>query len=256
MASSAHSPKLLLLQFRQSNDIALQEINSFIQYTQIKNHQLDSLNTLKAPEFEPSIVENYDAILIGGASGISVTTKPHPKFILQSLELIRHCININKPVFASCYGFQLALIALEGCISRDEINFEKGTPNIYLSEIAKQDPLFNNTPSPFRAVSVHQDKASSLPKNCELLAFNDDCIHAFRIKNKPFWAVQFHPETDIESLTERLNYYKTLYTNSQQEYEDLLNSCVATPHSHALLPRFIAFLQAQLSQQQKHYARS
>ena len=250
MISSAPAPKLMLLQFRQSNEIALQEANSFIQQAKIKRHQLDSLNVLQTPEFEPSIVERYDAIFIGGASGISVTSQPHPKFILQSLKLIRHCINISKPVFASCYGFQLAIIALEGYISRDEINFEKGTPNIYLSEIAKQDPVFNNTPSPFRAVSVHQDKASSLPKNCQLLAFNDNCIHAFRVKDKPFWAVQFHPETDIESFTERLTYYKTLYTNSQQEYEDLLNSCVATPDSHALLPRFIAFIQAQISLQQ------
>ena len=110
---------------------------------------------------------------------------------------------------------------------------------IYLSKSAQKDPVFQHTPQAFHAISVHQDKAIVLPECCETLAYNDHCIHAFRITGKPFWAVQFHPEIDLNTFSERLGAYKEIYTKSEREFQDIINQSVETPESHALLKQFM-----------------
>ena len=236
------SPKVLLLQIRKEQLVREEELSSFAHYTGIAKNQFDVLNVFDSPEFEPSVVEPYDAVFVGGASGTSVLQPYKFSFISYCLRLLVHCIDISKPVFASCYGFQLAVIALGGTIIRDPSPVELGTPLISVTEAGKSDPLFHNTPNPFYAISVHQEKALDLPDCCELLAYTDLCVHAFRVKQKPFWAVQFHPEVDNKILKERLGIYKSHYTKDEAHFEEVVSCIQATPDSHLLLKKFTHFI--------------
>ena len=233
------TPKVVLLQIRQEASVREEELSSFSQYSGIPKTHISVLNVFDTPQFKPDRVNQYDALFVGGASGTSVLQPDKFPFIKYCINLLLHCIEISKPVFASCYGFQLAVVALGGTIIRDASPVEMGTPAISLTPAAKTDTVFQNIPNPFHAISVHQEKALSLPNSCELLAYTDLCAHAFKVKNHPFWAVQFHPEVNKAILTERLGIYKSLYTRNELHFQEVVSNVVSTPHSHRLLLEFV-----------------
>jgi GMP synthase (glutamine-hydrolysing) len=159
--------------------------------------------------------------------------------VRSGIELTRHCARNGLPVFASCFGFQLAVVALGGRLVRDDRDFEMGTVPIRLAAEAGEDPLFHDTPADFLAVSVHRERTSEVPRGCQRLAYTDQCLHAFRIEHRPFWAFQFHPEVDRARLVERLTIYKAHYTDDDDHLDQVLRAAGETPESNMLVRKFV-----------------
>lgn len=234
--------KLLLLQIRHHALVRQEELTSFAKYSKVAEDQIDILNVFDTPEFSPQIVDSYDAVFVGGASECPVTDEENYPFIKYAKNLLLYCIEINKPVFASCYGFQLVALALGSDIINVPKDFEMGTVPIKLTDNSVKDPLFQSMQNGFHAVSVHQDKIIETPNGCTLLAYTDDCIHAFRVDNKPFWCTQFHPEVDKSILIERLTVFKDKYTEGEGHLQNILSQAVETPESNALIGIFIDYV--------------
>ena len=230
--------KILLLQIRDQQRVREEEFESFVAYSGLARDQIDILNVFDTPHFGSDVLEGYDSLFVGGASEASVLEPNRYPFVDSSIQLLQHCLQIDMPVFASCFGFQLAVLALGGEIIRDKENFEMGTIPIRLSNAAAADVLFHDTPDNFRAVSVHKERAPSLPANCELLAYTESCTHAFRVSGKPFWAFQFHPELDRATLVERLTIYKSNYTDGDDHLDKVLSAALETPESNTLVRKF------------------
>jgi GMP synthase (glutamine-hydrolysing) len=114
-----------------------------------------------------------------------------------------------------------------------------GTLPIYLTQKSKSDPLFHDTPDGFLAVSVHQEKALVVPMGCDLIARTDECVHVFRVTNKPFWAFQFHPEVDKATLVSRLTIFKERYTEDEAHLTEVLAAARETPESNILVRKFV-----------------
>ncbi|RZW15120.1 MAG: type 1 glutamine amidotransferase [Desulfobulbaceae bacterium] len=228
----------LLLQVRDSPIVRREEHESFCDYSGLSQEQVHVLNVFDTTDFTPDVIDNYDALFIGGASEASVsdpTSFPfHP-----SIALIHHCLERDIPVFASCFGFQLGVVALGGELKKDTVNFEMGTVPMQLTPAAKDDPLFCDVPDGFHAISVHQESAIELPESCELLARTPLCCHAYRVKGKPFWGFQFHPELDVPRLTERLGVYKESYTDSEEHFQEIIAGLHGVAESHLLLKKFV-----------------
>ena len=231
--------EILLLQIRDNEKVRLEELNSFVSFADVDPKQVSVLNVFDTPAFEPHTVEDYDVVIVGGASEASVLEPDKYPFVPYCVELLKYCLKIKKPVFASCFGFQLAVLALDGDIVRDYENFETGSLPITLTEHAKSDHLFVDTPNPFYAVSVHRERASSLPEACVLLAYTEKCPHAFKVKGAPFWAFQFHPEVDKKILLERLGVFREQYTQDIDHFNRITSEAQETPHSNALVAKFI-----------------
>lgn len=236
--------KILLLQIRHHELVRQEELNSFTSFSDISKEQVTILNVFDTPNFAPNFVDGYDAIFVGGASECPVTDEKNYPFIKNCKELLIYCITQNIPVFASCYGFQLVVLALNGSIIHVEKDFEMGSIPISVTPDAKSDPLFKTIPDKFLAISVHQDKAVEVPKGCTTLAYTKDCIHAFRVNNKPFWCVQFHPEVDKAILIERLTLFKDKYTDSEAHLQKVIDGVQDTPESNDLLKKFIDYVVA------------
>lgn len=234
--------KFLLVQIRDNHLVRQEELSSFVKFSVLNKNQIDILNVFDTPSFKANIIDNYDAVFVGGASECPVTDEKNFPFIKYAKELLLYCIKKNIPVFASCYGFQLAVLALGGEIIHVEKDFEMGSIPIKLTNDAKSDYLFKSTPDNFLAISVHQDKAIKTPDNCTTLAYTKDCIHAFKVNNKPFWCFQFHPEVDKDILIERLTHYKDKYTNSDSHLQEIIDSVSDTPESNFLLKKFVDYL--------------
>lgn len=231
--------KILLLQIRDGKQVRLEEHQSFAEYCGLTLDQIDILNVFDTPEFPETAADQYDALLVGGASEANVLKPDEFPFVLECQKLIRHCAENGKPVFASCFGFQLAVLALGGEILHKDVDFEMGTLPIALAESAADDQLYHDTPDGFHAVSVHRQYADTLPESCELLAYTEQCAHSFKLKGKPFWAFQFHPEVDKATLVERLTFYKAHYTDGDGHLDKVLNSAVETPESNILMRKFV-----------------
>lgn len=231
--------RLLLLQIRDNERVRREELDSFALHTGLKTEQIEILNVFDTPHFAPHSIGGYDALLVGGASEASVLEPETYPFIKSGQDILLYSIDKEIPVFASCFGFQLAVVALGGQVVRDTENFELGVIPIQLSEAARHDPIFAGVPDNFMAVSVHQEKTTELPAGCELLAYTDQCIHSFRVSGKPFWTFQFHPEVDRPTIVERLTIYKDRYTKNDEHLAEVLAATVDTPESNALMGSFV-----------------
>jgi GMP synthase (glutamine-hydrolysing) len=219
--------------------VRCEELTSFARHTGLDVSQIDVLNVFDTPKFPANSAASYDALFVGGASEASVLEPENYSFLTPSQHLLLHCIELDIPVFASCFGFQLATVALGGKIIRDKRDFEMGTIPIQLTESAQSDPLLCDTPDRFLAVAVHRERALQAPKGCQPLAYTSACCHAFRVTDKPFWAFQFHPEVDRATLVERLTIYSQHYTENDDHLQCVLNSAKETPESHLLLSKFV-----------------
>ena len=230
---------ILLMQIRDEPRVREEEYESFVLYSGLSKSQIDILNVFDTPTFSPNVIKGYDALMVGGASEASVSEKDKYPFVDYGEKLLLHCLDKNIPVFASCFGFQLAVIALGGSLTKDEKDFEMGVITIRLTKAAQEDPLFKHLSGSFPAISVHQEKTLQAPKGCIALAYTDVCCHSFRVKDKPFWTFQFHPEVDKKTLIERLTIFKKQYTQDDDHLKSILATAAETPESNGLVQKFV-----------------
>jgi GMP synthase (glutamine-hydrolysing) len=231
--------RILLMQIRQEPKTRTEELESFARYAGLAIGQFDILNLFDTPEFDFAMVNDYDALFVGGSSEASVLEPETYPFVRLAQGMMLYCIENRVPVFASCFGHQLAVRALGGEIVRDAHDFEMGTLPVRLTAAAARDPLFRDMPDGFMAVSVHCERSRLTPEGCELLAYSDACIHSLKVEGAPFWTTQFHPEVSRAILVERLTLYKEKYTDGDDQLQRVLDEAVETPESNALLGRFV-----------------
>lgn len=239
MSKQKSDLNVLLLQIRDEPRVRREEYDSFANFSGLSKSQIDILNVFDTPKFSPHVVDPYDALIIGGASEASVLEPDNYPFVKCGEDICLYCIDKSFPVFASCFGFQLVVVALGGNIIKDVKNFEMGVIPIQLTEAAKEDPLFCDLNQSFLAVSVHQEKSLKAPAGCTTLARTDQCCHSFRVNGRPFWTFQFHPEVDKKTIIERLTIYKDKYTESDEHLDRVLSSVVETPESNRLIESFV-----------------
>lgn len=236
------SLRTLLLQVRDEPAVRQEELDSFARFTGLAPRQIDVLNAFDTPDFGPEVLPGYDALFVGGGSEASVLEPDRFPFIRPSVRLLLACMERGLPTFASCFGFQLAVVALGGRLIRDRDDFEMGSLPIQLTPEARSDPLFADTPNPFYGISVHKERTLEAPPGTQPLAFTANCCHAFRVRQKPFWAFQFHPEVDRDVLVQRLTVYRDRYTEGADHLNRVLASARETPEANALPARFVGLL--------------
>ena len=231
--------KILLLQIRDDQKVRKEEHESFAKYSELELNQIDILNVFDKPNFSTDVLNGYDALYVGGASEANVLEPEIYPFIKDSVGLIKFAGENAIPTFASCFGFQLAVLAFDGVIKSKDADYEMGSIPIKTTNLANIDPVFKGVKSGFYALSVHQQYADDLPENLYLLAYTQQCLHSFKLRDKPLWAFQFHPEVDRATVFERLAIYKTKYTSGEEEFNKVLDSLVETPDSHKLMLNFV-----------------
>lgn len=233
--------KILLLQIREDEETMLEEFYEFVQFSLLGEHQIDKLNTYKVNQFEPQIIDNYDALFIGGSSDASVRNPQEFAFVKDCKRMIRYCEQQSIPVLASCFGFQIMVEEFGGKVILDKEHMEMGIYQIHLNDKAKQDPLLHDYPNYFWAVSGHKERAETIPDNCQWLASSAQCpFHIIKIKNKPIYGFQFHPEVDRKDLITRITRYQTRYLEDAGALQQIIDKSVhETDFSNKLIKDFV-----------------
>jgi len=231
--------KILLLQIRDDQKVRREELESFAKYSELEIEQIDVLNVFDTPHFQSEILNGYNALYVGGASEANVLKPEKYPFINDCIQLIKSAAEIGLPTFASCFGFQLAILAFGGEVLSKDKDYEMGSIPIKLTNLAGIDPVFKGIKDEFPALSIHRQYSVDLPENLDLLAYTEQCLHSFKLRDKPLWAFQFHPEVDRATVFERLAIYKEEYTESEEQFQQVLDSLVETPESHNLMLNFV-----------------
>jgi len=240
MAKKRAQLKILLLQIRDDAVTCEEELAEFVRYSGLERCQFAQLNVFETPSFEPSCLDGYDALFVGGSSDASVTQPEIYPFVQDSKRLLLHCLQVTIPVFASCFGFQVVVEALGGRVIVDKAKMEMGTYLLQLTEAAATDLLFHDVPNRFWAVSGHKERAVSLPETAILLASSELCpYHAIRMADKPFYGFQFHPEVDPTDLAARITRYQRRYFDNAETLSKILEDLQDTAIANQLIAKFV-----------------
>ena len=116
-----------------------------------------------------------------------------PKEAGVSVEVIK---KINRPILGVCLGHQSIAYAFGGEIIRAKNLMHGKTSNI---KITREDDIYKGLPESFRVTRYHSlvVNPNNLPE-CIIptsYSLDDNEIMSLRVKDKPIYGVQFHPES-------------------------------------------------------------
>jgi para-aminobenzoate synthetase len=131
-------------------------------------------------------------------------------------------LKANIPILGVCLGHQGLGYFYGAKIKRSPEPFHGRISKIY----HQQDSIFYNIPSPFSVVRYHSLMIDyPLPSDLEIIATTkDNLIMGIKHKYKPFWGIQFHPESIASEYGKELliNFHK-LTKSCDQSVEKFSN---------------------------------
>ena len=185
-----NSLRYLLLQIRDHDDpIREQEIVCFQCALDCEPAQLETLDLLALSPDE-SVYDRFDAVFIGGSGNYSAAGES--EWLDRTLASLRVLLEMRKPTFASCWGFQAFARAAGGRCINDPQHAELGTIKLELTDAGASDPLFGSLPRTFVGQAGHEDHVVELPPGAVLLASSRTVANqAFRFADAPIYCTQF-----------------------------------------------------------------
>lgn len=141
-------------------------------------------------------VADFDGVMIPG-SPLHVYD-PTPE-VTRQIDFARAAFAAGVPVWGSCWGLQLATVALGGSVRRNPRGRELPIARaITVTEAGRTHPLLASRPPVFDALCSHMDEIETLPPNAHVLAANElsaiQAIEAQTAWRGSFAGTQYHPE--------------------------------------------------------------
>ncbi|PJM78479.1 anthranilate synthase component II [Bifidobacterium scaligerum] len=136
----------------------------------------------------PGVLDEYDGVLISPGPGAPAESG-------ASEGMIRLAARTNKPMFGVCLGLQ-ALAEVYGATVDHAPTIMHGKTSL-VEHV--DDEIFEGVANPMTATRYHSlaVEPTSVPETLEVTAWTqgDHIIQGLRVKGKPMYAVQFHPES-------------------------------------------------------------
>jgi GMP synthase (glutamine-hydrolysing) len=226
----------LLLQSRPEDAASDNEYAAFLEAGNLAPNELERIRIEAAPL--PKLdLKRYSGVIVGGGP-FNVSKAEDKKPIEQKrieadfTRLLDEIVEKDFPFFGACYGVG-TLGAHQGALISEKYAESEVPTRITITEEAKNDPLFQNVPGAFDAISIHKEACEILPPHATLLASSDTCpVQMFRIKNN-LYATQFHPELDEAGLRVRVEIYKHAGYFAPEEGDALVAAAIQADLSHA-----------------------
>jgi GMP synthase (glutamine-hydrolysing) len=119
--------------------------------------------------------------------------------VTRQIDFARAVFAAGVPVWGSCWGLQLAVVALGGSVRRNPRGRELPIARaITVTETGRTHPLLASRPAVFDALCSHLDEIEKLPPNSQILAANElSAVQAITTQipgRGSFHGTQYHPE--------------------------------------------------------------
>src|SRR5580693_8484758 len=96
--------------------------------------------------------------------------------VTRQIDFARAAFTAGLPAWGSCWGLQVATVALGGTVRRNPRGRELGVARAITTTAAgRSHPLLAARPSIFDALCSHIDEIEQLPPGAEVLAQNELC---------------------------------------------------------------------------------
>jgi GMP synthase (glutamine-hydrolysing) len=141
-------------------------------------------------------LSDFDGVMIPGSPLHIYDPSP---CVTRQIDFARASFAAGVPVWGSCWGLQLATVALGGSVRRNPRGLELPIARaITLTEAGRVHPLLASRPPIFDALCSHIDEIETLPPNSHVLAANElSAIQAIAAQTPwqgSFLGTQYHPE--------------------------------------------------------------
>jgi GMP synthase (glutamine-hydrolysing) len=139
---------------------------------------------------------DFDGVMVPGSPLHIYDSTPS---VTRQIDFARAAFAARVPVWGSCWGLQLAIVALGGSVRRNPRGRELPIARaITVTEAGRAHPLLGSRPAVFDALCSHLDEIETLPPNSQVLAANElSPIQAIAAKTQyggGFFGTQYHPE--------------------------------------------------------------
>lgn len=233
--------RLLLLQVRMPEDImAEQELMCVRERLEGQSVELVVRNVF-ADTLSRSLLDDVDAMVIGGSGSFSVQDPRSKEFVGPLRELISRCVSEQIPGFGICFGHQLLGLHFGADVVTDYDKRESGTVEFRLTEAGKKDPLFGTYGVSFRGHTGHSDYVTSVPTGLVLLAENPTVqTQVFKVDGAPFYSTQCHPDLTAEEAVARYEAFAVSVPSIKESLErDIAAFDLSCHDTTDLLSRFL-----------------
>lgn len=194
---------ILGVQIRLNRDIMLSERKQF-------ERHLGPVDWYNIFDDELPCVNSYDAVLIGGSGGVSLSK--HDENSAYAVRKVHSLLKAagDKRVVGVCLGYHLIANYFGSKIVHEPQYEETGTISLTHG--------LEGIPNPLLVQCGHSDSVDKLPEHAELLARGDVYPYQmFRVGN--MYAIQAHPEQNKRDLEERLQHFPQ-YAHAMQNLQD------------------------------------
>ena len=186
---------------------------------------------------------DYDGMVITGSSLHAYD----PEFaVTNQIDMTARAGEAGLPIFGSCWGLQIAAMAAGGKVEYSPIGREVGIARkITPTEEGRGHPIFALKNRSFDAPCIHYDEVTRLPEGATLLASNSHSVvqaALIPVGKSTVWAVQYHPEFDLQQLVQLYNLYQADMVAegffpdaaSMEDYVAKLERLIANPQDMGL----------------------
>ena len=159
--------------------------------------QCSSINVADGQDLPDGVsLRDFDGLMFSGSPLHIYDRVPE---VTRQIDFARAAFTAGLPVWASCWGLQLATVALGGTVRRNPRGRELGVARaITATTPGRSHPLLATRPSVFDALCSHIDELEQLPPGAEVLAQNELCpIQALAVElpsGSILFGTQYHPE--------------------------------------------------------------
>jgi GMP synthase (glutamine-hydrolysing) len=141
-------------------------------------------------------LRDFDGLMLSGSPLHIYDRTPE---VTRQIDFARAAFMARVPAWASCWGLQLATVALGGTVRLNPRGRELGVARAITTTAAgRSHPLLAGRPSVFDALCSHIDELEQLPPGAEVLAQNElSAVQALAVElpsGSILFGTQYHPE--------------------------------------------------------------